>query len=77
MIQPRIIYRVATALGLAGALSVSTWAGDFERERRLTDEVEANLFPGELVTLDAKGTEFAAVEMASQTNDTRRIFPIN
>ncbi len=73
VIQPRIIYRLAIALGLAGALPASTLAGDFEREKRLTDEVEANLFSGELVTLDAQGAEFVAVEMASQTNGIRGV----
>ena len=46
-------------------------ASDFEREQRLIEEVEANLFSGELVRLEAAGVGFAAVEMASETDSTR------
>ena len=44
---------------------------DREREDRLVEEMEANLFDGDVITLLPDGETFAAVEMESQTDTTR------
>ena len=62
---------ITIVLGLVFWLCASAVASDLEREQRLIDEVEANLFSGELIMLNAQGTDFVAVEMASETDSTR------
>ena len=42
-----------------------------EREDRLVEEMETNLFDGDVITLLPDGEAFAAVEMESQTDTTR------
>jgi pimeloyl-ACP methyl ester carboxylesterase len=71
MAQFILFKRIAVALGLVFVCCAPVGAGDLEREQRLIDEVEANLFSGDLITLNAQGTDFAAVEMASETDSTR------
>jgi len=44
---------------------------DREREDRLAEEMETNLFDGDLITLLPDGETFATVEMESQTDTTR------
>ena len=44
---------------------------DREREDRLVEEMEANLFDGDVITLLPDGETFATVEMESQTDTTR------
>ena len=51
--------------------ALPTHGSDREREARLVDEIEANLFDGEVVSLMPGATTFAAVEMPSQTDSTR------
>ena len=46
-------------------------SSDREREARLVDEIEANLFDGEVISLMPGADAFAAVEMPSQTDSTR------
>ena len=46
-------------------------SADQEREDRLTEEMEANLFDGDVISLLPDGGTFAAVEMESQTDSTR------
>ena len=45
-------------------LTFAAHGGDREREARLVEEIEANIFDGEVITLDADGDPFAAVEMS-------------
>jgi len=44
---------------------------DRDREDRLVEEMEANLFDGDVISLMPGGDAFAAIEMASQTDATR------
>ena len=60
-------------LALASAISTPARGSDLEREARLTEEIEANIFDGEVISLDAAGQAFVAVEMASQTDSTRGV----
>ena len=46
-------------------------SADQEREDRLTEEMEANLFDGDVISLLPDGGTFAAVEMESQADSTR------
>ncbi len=71
MAQFKLFNYITIALGLVFVCCVPTSASDLEREQRLIDEVEANLFSGDLIMLNAQGTDFAAVEMASETDSTR------
>ena len=50
--------------GLIGLFAAPGYASDREREARLVAEIEANIFDGEVIRLDAEGVEFAGVEMA-------------
>jgi len=49
---------------LIGLFAAPGYASDREREARLVAEIEANIFDGEVIRLDAEGVEFAGVEMA-------------
>ena len=60
-------------LALASAISTPARGSDLEREARLAEEIEANIFDGEVISLDAAGQAFVAVEMASQTDSTRGV----
>lgn len=71
MAQFKLFNCITISLGLVFLCSTSVGASDLEREQRLIDEVEANLFSGELIMLNAQGTDFAAVEMGSETDSTR------
>ena len=71
MAQFKLFNYITIALGLVFVCCVPTSASDLEREQRLIDEVEANLFSGDLIMLNAQGTDFAAVEMTSETDSTR------
>ena len=46
-------------------------SADQEREDRLTEEMETNLFDGDVISLLPDGETFAAVEMESQADSTR------
>ncbi|MDE0977122.1 MAG: hypothetical protein OR999_07585, partial [Arenicellales bacterium] len=61
MAQFRLFNCITIFLGLVFLCYASVSASDLEREQRLIDEVEANLFSGELIMLNAQGTDFAAV----------------
>ena len=59
---------------LAVLLALPAFPGhssDRDREDRLVEEIEANLFDGELISLMPGADSFAAVQMASQTDTTR------
>ena len=59
---------------LAVLLTLSAFpshSSDRDREGRLVEEIEANLFDGEVISLLPDGKTFAAVEMASQTGTAR------
>ena len=71
MAQFKLFNSITISLGLVFLCYASVGASDLEREQRLIDEVEANLFSGELIMLNAQGTDFAAVEMGSETDSTR------
>ncbi len=59
------IFFWAWLIGAAiGLLLTPAHASDREREARLVEEIEANIFDGEVIQLDTGGTTFAAVEMA-------------
>ncbi len=60
-------------LALASVISTPARGSDLEREARLVEEIEANIFDGEVISLDATGQAFVAVEMASQTDSTRGV----
>ena len=47
------------------------YSSDRDREDRLVEEIEANLFDGELISLMPGADAFTAVQMASQTDTTR------
>ena len=46
-------------------------SADQEREDRLTEEMETNLFDGDVISLLPDAGTFAAVEMESQADSTR------
>jgi hypothetical protein len=71
MAQFKLFNCITIALGLVFLCYASVGASDLEREQRLINEVEANLFSGELITLNAQGTDFAAIEMASEIGGIR------
>ena len=59
---------------LAVLLALPAFPGhssDRDREDRLVEEIEANLFDGELISLMPGADAFTAVQMASQTDTTR------
>ena len=59
---------------LAVLLTLPAFPGhssDRDREDRLVEEIEANLFDGELISLMPGADSFTAVQMASQTDTTR------
>ena len=49
----------------------SAHATDAERERRLVEEIDANLFDGELIRLESGDLRFAAVELRPETENPR------
>ena len=73
LISLRIERRYWLAI-LAVLLALPAFPGhssDRDREDRLVEEIEANLFDGELISLMPGADSFAAVQMASQTDTTR------
>ena len=53
------------------ALVKSGHAADSEREQRLVDEMDANLFDGTLIWFESGDLEFAAVELQPETGPAR------
>ena len=73
LIPSRIERRYWLAI-LAVLLALPAFPGyssDRDREDRLVEEIEANLFDGELISLMPGADAFTAVQMASQTDTTR------
>ncbi len=73
LISPRIERRYWLAI-LALLLTLPAFPGhgsDRAREDRLVEEIEANLFDGELISLMPGANAFTAVQMTSQTDTTR------
>jgi len=73
LIPSRIERRYWLAI-LAVLLALPAFPGhssNRDREDRLVEEIEANLFDGELISLMPGADAFTAVQMASQTDTTR------
>ena len=73
LISPRIERRYWLAI-LAVLLTLPAFQGhgsDRGREDRLVEEIEANLFDGEVISLMPGANAFTAVQMTSQTDATR------
>ncbi len=73
LISPRIERRYWLAI-LALLLTLPAFSGhgsDRAREDRLVEEIEANLFDGEVISLMPGANAFTAVQMTSQTDATR------
>ena len=73
LIPSRIERRCWLAI-LAVLLALPAFPGhssNRDREDRLVEEIEANLFDGELISLMPGADAFTAVQMASQTDTTR------
>ena len=64
-------YWLAILAILLALLAFPGHSSDRDRENRLIEEIEANLFDGELISLMPGADAFTAVQMASQTDTTR------
>ena len=64
-------YWLAILAILLALLAFPGHSSDRDREDRLVEEIEANLFDGALISLMPGADAFTAVQMASQTDTTR------